>query len=92
MRTLSYPNNLPAQPTPLIGREREVEVRERLRSPEVRLLTPYRAGGAQGKTRVGLQAAAELADEFEDGVFFVALAAIADPALVAPTIARTLGS
>jgi predicted ATPase len=38
-----------------------------------------------------LQAATELTDEFEDGVFFVALAAIADPALVAPTIARTLG-
>jgi predicted ATPase len=47
--------------------------------------------GGTGKTRVGLQAAAELADEFEDGVFFVALATIADPALVAPTIARTLG-
>ena len=92
MRTLeSYPNNLPAQPTPLIGREREVEeVRERLRSTEVRLLTLTGPGGT-GKTRVGLQAAAELADEFEDGVFFVALAAIADPALVAPTIARTLG-
>ena len=92
LRTLeSYPNNLPAQPTPLIGRGREVEeVRERLRSTEVRLLTLTGPGGT-GKTRVGLQAAAELADEFEDGVFFVALAAIADPALVAPTIARTLG-
>jgi predicted ATPase len=92
LRTLeSYPNNLPAQPTPLIGREREVEeVRERLRSTELRLLTLTGPGGT-GKTRVGLQAAAELADEFEDGVFFVALAAIADPALVAPTIARTLG-
>jgi predicted ATPase/class 3 adenylate cyclase len=92
LRTLeSYPNNLPAQPTPLIGREREVEeVRERLRNTEVRLLSLTGPGGT-GKTRVGLQAAAELADEFEDGVFFVALAAIADPALVAPTIARTLG-
>jgi predicted ATPase/class 3 adenylate cyclase len=92
LRTLeSSPNNLPLQHTPLIGREREVEeVCARLRSPGVRLLTLTGPGGA-GKTRVGLQAAAELLMEFEDGIFFVALAAIADPALVASTIARTLG-
>src|SRR5829696_8251237 len=85
------PNNLPLQLTPLIGRGREVEeVCRRLRSPEVRVLTLTGPGGT-GKTRVGLQAAAELTDEFEDGVFFVALAAIRDPALVAPTITRTLG-
>jgi predicted ATPase/class 3 adenylate cyclase len=85
-------NNLPAQPTPLVGRERELEeVLTLLRSPNsVRLLTLTGPGGT-GKTRLGLQAAAELTDEFEDGVFFVALAAIADPALVAPTVARTLG-
>src|SRR5829696_5244255 len=92
LRTLeSSPNNLPLQHTPLIGREREVEeVCARLRSPGVRILTLTGPGGA-GKTRVGLQAAAELLMEFEDGNFFVALAAIADPALVASTIARTLG-
>jgi predicted ATPase/class 3 adenylate cyclase/Tfp pilus assembly protein PilF len=85
-------NNLPAQPTPLVGRERELEeVLTLLRSPNnVRLLTLTGPGGT-GKTRLGLQAAAELTDEFEDGVFFVALAAIADPALVAPNVARTLG-
>src|SRR5215203_3125846 len=84
-------NNLPAQSTPLVGRERELdEVLALLRSPVVRLLTLTGPGGT-GKTRLGLQAAAELIDEFEDGVFFVALAAIGDPALVAPTIARTLG-
>jgi predicted ATPase/class 3 adenylate cyclase len=83
-------NNLPAQPTPLVGRERELdEVLAMLRSPVVRLLTLTGPGGT-GKTRLGLQAAAELTDEFDDGVFFVALAAVADPALVAPTIARTL--
>ena len=92
LKTLErYPNNLPLQSTPLIGREREVEtVCRRLRSPEVRSLTLTGPGGT-GKTRVGLQAAAELIDEYEDGVFFVALAAIDDPALVAPTVARTLG-
>ena len=92
LRTLeSYPNNLPLQPTPLIGRESEVEeVCQRLRSPEVKFLTLTGPGGT-GKTRVALQAAAELTDEYEDGVFFVALASIADPALVAPTIARALG-
>jgi len=84
-------NNLPAQPTPLVGRERELEeILALLRSSHVRLLTLTGPGGT-GKTRLGLQAAAELTDEFEDGVFFVALAAVADPSLVAPTITRTLG-
>src|SRR5215208_2755382 len=84
-------NNLPAQPTALVGRERELEeVLALVRNPAVRLLTLTGPGGT-GKTRLGLQAAAELTDEFEDGVFFVALAAISDPVLVAPMIARTLG-
>jgi ATP-dependent Clp protease ATP-binding subunit ClpA len=70
LRTLdAYRNNLPLQPTPLVGREREVEaVCERLRSPDVRLLTLVGPGGT-GKTRVGLQAAAELLEDFPDGVF-----------------------
>src|SRR4029453_4859327 len=80
LRTLdTYRNNLPLQPTPLVGREKEVsEVCERLSRPEVRLLALAGAGGT-GKTRLGLQAAAELTDEFEEGIFFVALAAIRDP-------------
>jgi predicted ATPase/class 3 adenylate cyclase/DNA-binding CsgD family transcriptional regulator len=92
LRTLdAYRNNLPLQPTPLIGREKEVsEVCERLSRPEVRLLTLMGAGGT-GKTRLGLQAAAELTAEFEDGVFFVSLAAIRDPELVVPATAGTLG-
>jgi predicted ATPase/class 3 adenylate cyclase len=86
-----YPSSLPLQPTPLIGREREVEeICRRLRSTEVRVLTLTGPGGT-GKTRVSVQAASELKDEYEDGVFFVALAAIADPSLVVPTVARTLG-
>jgi predicted ATPase len=47
--------------------------------------------GGIGKTRLGLQVAADLLDEFEDGVFFVALATITDPALVASAIAEPLG-
>ena len=92
LKTLeSHTTNLPLQATPLIGREREVEaVCGLLRSSETRLLTLLGPGGT-GKTRVGLQVAAELADGFEDGVFFVPIAAITDPALVAPTIARILG-
>jgi predicted ATPase/class 3 adenylate cyclase len=92
LRTLeSRPNNLPMQPTPLVGREREVEdIRGRLLAPEVRLLTLTGPGGA-GKTRLALQAAADLLDEFEDGVFFVALATLTDPTLVASTVAQALG-
>jgi predicted ATPase/class 3 adenylate cyclase len=85
------PNNLPPQPTRLIGREEELaEVGELLRLADVRLLTVTGPGGA-GKTRLVLQAAADQLDEFDDGVFFVGLASIADPALVIPAIARTLG-
>jgi class 3 adenylate cyclase len=87
----AYRNNLPLQPTPLIGREKEVsEVCERLSRPEVRLLTLTGAGGT-GKTRLGLQAAAELTEEFEDGVFFVSLAAISVPELMVSAVAGMLG-
>ncbi len=85
------PNNLPPQPTPLIGREREVvEICRLLRLPEIRLLT-FTGPGGTGKTRLGLQTAAELLEEFEDGVYFVPLAAISDPALVSAGIAQALG-
>jgi predicted ATPase/class 3 adenylate cyclase len=92
LRTLeARPNNLPLQPTPLVGREREVEeVVERLRSEEVRLLTLTGPGGT-GKTRLALQAAADLLEEFDDGVFFVALATITDSELLASAIAEPLG-
>ena len=92
LRTMDvHPNNLPVQTTLLVGREREVEeVAELVLSEEVRLLTLIGPGGT-GKTRLGLQAAADLLEEFPDGVFFVALATITEPELVASTIARALG-
>jgi predicted ATPase/class 3 adenylate cyclase len=92
LRTLEgRPNNLPSQPTPLVGRERQIEeVAERLRGEEMRLLTLTGPGGT-GKTRLALQAAADLLEEFEDGVFFVALATITDPQLLPSTIAAPLG-
>ena len=83
-------NNLPIQPTPLLGREREVaEIADLLRREDVRLLTLTGTGGT-GKTRLALQSAAELIDDFEDGVFLVALAPISDPELVASTVAGAL--
>jgi predicted ATPase/class 3 adenylate cyclase len=83
--------NLPVQPTPLVGREREVtEVLALLRRDDVRLLTLTGPGGT-GKTRLALQGAVELVEAFGAGVYFVNLAALTDPELVLPTIAQTLG-
>ena len=91
LKTLdSRPNNLPLQPTPLIGREAHVAaVHDRLLQPAVRLLTLTGPGGT-GKTRLALQVAADLLDSFPDGVFFVNLALISEPNLVVSTIAQTL--
>jgi len=91
LKTLDMcPHNLPVQPTPLIGREKEVALIQKLLDrEEVRLLTLTGAGGT-GKTRLGLQVAAELSDRFADGVFFVNLAPLSDPAMVVPIIAQAL--
>jgi predicted ATPase len=92
LKTLdNSPNNLPVQPTPLVGRVREVGVVCALMlRDEVRLVTLTGPGGI-GKTRLGLQVAAELSESFADGVFFVDLTPLRHPSLVLPTIAQTLG-
>ena len=92
LRTLDrYPHNLPAQLTALIGRTQEIQAATALlRRAGVRLVTFVGAGGT-GKTRLALQVAAEVSDDFGDGVFFVNLAPITNPELIATTIADVLG-
>jgi predicted ATPase/DNA-binding CsgD family transcriptional regulator len=87
----AYFCNLPIQPTPLIGRKQEVEaVRSLLQRSQVRILTLTGPGGV-GKTRLGLQIASDMQDDFRDGICFVPLASIIDADLVILSIAQVLG-
>lgn len=89
LKTL-HQTNLPVPATPFLGRERELEeVRDLLRSSRVLTLT---GPGGSGKTRLALQAAAEAAEDFPAGVWWVSLSTIHDPALVPGSIAQVLGS
>src|SRR4051794_11596183 len=86
-----FSHNLPAQATPLIGREREVRSAcNLLRRHDVRVLTLTGPPGI-GKTRLGVDISLDLARDFADGVFFVPLAPITEPRLVLPAVAQTLG-
>ena len=89
LRTL-YRTNLPIQPSALVGRERELTEAGAL-VREHRLLTLTGPGGS-GKTRLALQLAAEAVEQFPDGVFWVPLQALRDPALVEPAIAASVGA
>ncbi|HEV2238206.1 MAG TPA: helix-turn-helix domain-containing protein, partial [Ktedonobacterales bacterium] len=84
-------HNVPAQTTPLLGRAEAVRtVLALVRRADVRLVTLTGPGGV-GKTRLAIQVAAELLDDFADGVWFVRLSRLTDPSLVLPTVAETLG-
>ena len=85
-----YRTNLPIPASPFVGRKHELaEVLELLARDGVRLLTLTGPGGV-GKTRLGLQAAAEDAERYPDGIFWVPLAALRDPELVLETAAQAL--
>src|SRR5208283_742294 len=85
------PNNLPAQRTAFIGRENEAAaLRQLLSRADVQLVTLTGPGGI-GKTRLALQVAGEIADQFPGGVCFVALSAIGERGLIASTIAQAVG-
>jgi predicted ATPase/class 3 adenylate cyclase len=92
LKTLSArPNNLPAQTSEIIGRDRDVEaLKVLLLRNDVRLVTLTGPGGT-GKTRLSLHVAASIIDEFDDGAFFVSLAPTVDPALLASSIVQALG-
>jgi predicted ATPase/class 3 adenylate cyclase len=83
--------NLPVAATPLIGRDRELVELRTLLTDGNRLVTITGAGGS-GKTRLAMQVAADLGDDYRDGAFFVPLAPVHDAALVASTIAQHAGA
>lgn len=84
-------NNLPAQVTTFVGREDEIaDVQSLLENPPLRLLTLTGPGGT-GKTRLALQVAAKIFDQFKDGVLFVPLAEAREAGLVVSKIAELLG-
>ncbi len=91
LKTL-YQTNLPVPTTPFLGRQRELgEIASLTRRDDLRLLTLCGPGGT-GKTRLALQAAAQAADGYPDGVFWVPLAPLREPALVLEQSGQAVGA
>ncbi len=85
----SFPNNLPLQVTSFFGREHEIdEIKQHL--ADHRLVTILGAGGV-GKTRLAVQAGAEVLDHYEDGVWIADLAPINEEQSVVSVVAQSLG-
>jgi predicted ATPase/transcriptional regulator with XRE-family HTH domain len=83
--------NLPILPTPLIGRQHEVEELSRLlRDPQCRLLTLVGPGGI-GKTRLAIETASHIQGDFADGVYFTPLAPVNSTRFILPVIADAVG-
>jgi predicted ATPase len=85
-----YRTNLPVPANPLVGRKKELVDVLRLVQGDTRVVTIVGPGGV-GKTRFALETAAEAADSFPDGVWFVDLSPVRDARLVLPTVAHALG-
>ena len=90
LKTISN-TNLPRPASSFVGREKEVGEVTSLLQDGTRLLTLTGPGGS-GKTRLAIEAAATIVPEFKAGVFWVGLATLRDPTLVADEIAQTLGA
>jgi predicted ATPase len=90
LKTVSN-TNLPRPASSFIGREREIGKVVSLLRDRARLVTLTGTSGS-GKTRLAIQAAAELVGDYPAGVFWVGLATLRDPALVLETVAQTLGA
>jgi len=90
LKTISN-TNLPRPASSFVGREREVSEVIGLLQDDARLVTLSGPGGS-GKTRLAIESAAELVPAFRNGVFWIGLAALRDPTLVAETVAQTLGA
>lgn len=85
----SRPNNLPRQLTTFVGREPEIAEAKRMLA-SAPLLTLTGPGGV-GKTRLAIEIAGELLDEFDEGIWFIDLGVLTDPDFVVPAIASAMG-
>ena len=84
-------HNLPVSPTPLIGREPEMEhLKQLLCNPQCRMVTLVGPGG-MGKTRLAIEAATQLQNDFADGAYFAPLAPVNSARFIVPVIADSIG-
>lgn len=84
-------SSIPVIHSKLLGREKDLkELKELFSQPDVTLITLTGTGGT-GKTRMAIELAQNLKEQFPDGIYYVPLASVTDAKLVAPTIAHLMG-